>query len=291
MAFLSRTFRRLIACVAALALAGSCAIAPPRPTDPEPLTVFVAIDDASQASLGAFPVDRRVYARAIRAAKASGAKGVALKFFLDRASRPAADRELAAAQRELPVLMQVDAAPPGEGAALSPKIARDDWDLHATPDPLVLDGIAYPLPKFLAAARGLGFVEARLDGAAQTVEVVGAADSVPVVSLQLAIVELALGSRATVRGNRLTLAGHDFALDRRGRVLCDSVHGPAPHRYGIDSLLAGTIPAQAIRGKVVVLGYARSDSPKLAVAGHEFPVHELFYRQVACLARRAGGGD
>jgi hypothetical protein len=279
---------RHAACAAA-ALLAACAVAPPHPADPEPLTVFVAIDDASKATLGAFPVDRRVYARAIRAAKALGAKGVALKFFLDRPSRPESDRELATAEHELPVLMQVDGAPPGEGETLSPKLARDGWDLRATADPLVLDGIAYPLPEFLSAAHGLGFVEARLDGAAQAVELAAAADSVPVASLQLAIAELALGTRATLRGNRLELAGHGFALDRRGRLLCDSVHGPAPRPYGIDALLAGTIPARAIRGKVVVLGYLRSDSPRLTVAGRELPIHELFYRQVACLARRVTG--
>jgi len=98
-----------------------------------------------------------------------------------------------------------------------------------------------------------------------------------------------LDEAIALRGNRLELAGHGFALDRRGRLLCDSVHGPAPRPYGIDALLAGTIPARAIRGKVVVLGYLRSDSPRLTVAGRELPIHELFYRQVACLARRVTG--
>ena len=251
--------------------------------------MFVAIDDASKATLGAFPVDRTVYARAIREARGLGAKGVALKFFLDRPARAAADRDLAAAERELPVLMQVDSAPPGTSGMLSPKLARDDWDLRGTPDPLVLDGIAYPLAAFVAGAHALGVVQARVDEIGRKVEVAGSVDSVPVASLQLAVVELALGEHAVVRGNRLHLGASDFALDRHGKLPCDSMAGPAPRRYGIDALLARAIPPEAIRGKVVVLGYARGDSPKLAVGGREVPIHELFYRQVACLARRALG--
>ena len=277
------------ACLAAFVSLLGCASAGPVRTDPEPLTVFVAIDDASTARLGAFPVDRIVYARAIRAARALGAKGVALKFFFDRPAAAASDAALAEAASELPVLMQEEEAPQDQSDRVPPKLARDDWSLAATPAPLALDGVRNPIAPFLAAARRVGFVQARLDDVAHKVEIAGVADFRPIESLQLAIVELALGKRAIVKDNRLRLGEATLPLDPRGRVACDAFAGPAPKRYGIEALLDGKIPARAIRGKVVVLGYARRDSPKLPVAGREVPIHELFYRQVACLARRVSG--
>lgn len=104
-------------------------------------------------------------------------------------------------------------------------------------------------------------------------------------SLQVETVELALGVRAGLRGNVLSFAGHDIPLDAQGRIRCGVISGPAPHQYGIDQLLNGTIAPNSIRGKVVVLGYARAGGPTLLVAGRNWPLHELFYRQVACLAR------
>ena len=268
----------------ALLLAGCAALAAP---DPEPLTVFVVIDDASVATLGAFPVDRAVYARAIRAARDQGASAVALKFFFDAPSASASDRALADAERELPVLLQVQAAPANE-QRLPGNLLRDDWDLVATPQPFRMDGVELPIPQLAGAARGLGFVDARTEGFGDKVEVAGVVDHRAVASLAVTVVEFGIGRHAVVADNRLQLGISSFALDQEGRVGCDWSGGPPPRAYGIDALLSGGIPRGAIEGKVVVLGYLRQGGPTLDVGGKKMPIHEAFYRQVACLARKAG---
>ncbi len=282
--------RRLPASLLAL-ICGCAAVAQPhhaRSTDPEPLTVFVAIDDASAATLGAFPVDRGVYARAIEAAKALGAKGVALKFFFDRPGRPEADAALVEAAHGLPVLLQVQSAPETAGQGVPANLARDDWDLAATPQPLQMEGVELPIAHLAAAAHGLGFIDARPDDIAGKVEIAGTVQRRAIASLALDVVELASGRRAVVRGNRLALGNSSLALDAQGRFACASFTGTAPRRYGIDALLSGSIPRAAIEGKVVVVGYGRSDSPTVDIGAAKVPIHEAFYRQLACLAREAG---
>ena len=270
----------------ALLLAG-CAALPA--ADPEPLTVFVAIDDASAATLGPFPLDRAVYARAIEAARDQGARAVALKFFLDQPRAPESDRALTEAERELPVLLQVQGAADDGGRPLPDNLIRDDWDLGRTPQPLKMDAVELPLPRFAGAARALGFVDARPDSLARKVEIAGLVHGRAIASLQVAIVEAAIGRHGVVADNRLQLGISTFGLDAEGRIDCDAFAGPPPRVFGIDALLAGSIPPDAVRGKVVVLGYLRKDSPTVDLAGAKVPVHEVFYRQVACLARKVGG--
>ena len=270
-------------------LLASCAAPGPAPAvADEPYTVFIALDDASVASVGRFPVDREVYARAIRKARELGARGLALKFFIDQPSNPRSDRALAQAVASFPVLMQFSST---SSPSRAPRAARRlDWDLSATREPLRMTGALAPLPALASHAAGLGFVESRSDGLANTVEVAGLLGSEPVASLQLAIAELALGHRAVVRGNRLRIGSKDMDLDEKGRVACPVLAGPEPRMHGIGELLAGTIPRREIRGKVVVLGYARSDSPTIEVAGRALPIHAFFYRDVACLVRLLGTG-
>lgn len=271
------------------ALLQGCAGESSRTADAEPLTVFVAIDEASRATIGDFPVDREVYARAIRAAKKAGARGFALKFFIDRPMRPEGDAALAAAERELPTLLQAFPSLVAPGFKEPPaKIARKDWDLGATPEALKVPGLAYPLPELMDAAHALGHAEVREDGVTSKVElarIVETQGGIPAQSLQLAIVELGLGKKASVSGNHLRIGARDIALDPQGRVPCPVTEGPSYSVFGIDQLLAGTIPPKRIEGKVVVLGYLRADSPKVPVDGNQVLVHAMFYRQAACLAK------
>lgn len=273
---------------AAAVLAGGCAVLGGEAADPEPLSVFVVVDEASTSTLGAFPLDRRIYARAITKAKEAGARGLALKFFFDRPSTPEADAAVAAAQLELPVLMQIF---PGQSkeTTVSEKLARPDWDVGSITRPLKIASVAYPIGEMRQRAQALGFVEVRKEGIADHIETVALVGNVPVASLQLEIVELGLGEKATIRDRRLRLGKKTYPLDDLGRVVCPSFEGPSPRVYGIDALLTGTIPAEHIRGKVVVLGYGRRNSPTVDVSGAAMPVHTAFYRQVACLSRLAVG--
>jgi adenylate cyclase len=274
-----------LALLASAVLAVSCALgAGAASLAPEPLTLFVVVDDASIATLGPLPIDRSVYAHAIARASELGARGLALKFLFDRPGSARSDGALATAIGESPVLLQVF---PKDGSddGISPKLDRADWDLGATADPYRFTSITYPLPQFISGARALGYVNVRTDELSHKVEVAGALGSHAISSLQVEIIELALGARARVARNRLRLGTREFALDTKGRIACDSLAGPPPNKIGIDRLLAGDVSADEIKGKVVVLGYDRKDSPTIAVEGEEMRIHTLFYRQVACLAR------
>jgi CHASE2 domain len=281
-----RVWSGSLALLSALALSVSGAAEKPAPRAAEPLTLFVVLDDASVATLGPHPIDRSIFARAITKATELGARGVALKFLFDRPGNARSDADLAAAIRTTPVLLQVFPQS-GSDDSVSPKLARSDWDLRATADPFRFTAVTYPLPQLVAGARALGYVDARTDELSHKVEVTGTVASHAISSLQVEIIELALGAHARVAQNRLRLGVKEFALDDKGRVSCESFAGPPPDKIGIDQLLAGTISSEQIKGKVVVLGYDRKDSPTIAVDGEQMPIHTVFYRQVACLARLA----
>lgn len=67
---------------------------------------FVMIDDESETRLGDFPYDRAMYAKAIDACARAKAKGVVLKFFLDRPKSVEGDNALGVSMRQLPVVLQ-----------------------------------------------------------------------------------------------------------------------------------------------------------------------------------------
>ncbi len=71
----------------------------------ESVFVPVFIDARSEAKLGDFPYDSRVYADALMAFEKLGAKGVVLKLFLDQ-PKGKGDDALALAMTKLPVLLQ-----------------------------------------------------------------------------------------------------------------------------------------------------------------------------------------
>src|SRR5438874_80021 len=53
--------------------------------------VLVFIDSATEKSLGPFPYDRGLYAKAVERAASLGARGVVVKFFLDKPKSPDGD--------------------------------------------------------------------------------------------------------------------------------------------------------------------------------------------------------
>jgi CHASE2 domain-containing sensor protein len=67
---------------------------------------LVMIDDATEQTLGPFPYDRSLYARAIEACARLKARAVVLKFFLDEPKSVAGDAALAAAMKKIPVFLQ-----------------------------------------------------------------------------------------------------------------------------------------------------------------------------------------
>lgn len=238
----------------------------------------MVIDDASTNEFGTMPVDRSLIADAIFALKDAGAKAVAIKFFYD-VEKPS-DVKLVEAMKEIPVLLQYSLDP--SGTAATPR-GRKELKFGGSS---ILDGQATLMPNaFLREHMAdMGFVNEHYDDKADGVVVIGQSPEGPVASLQLEILEYVLDERAEVRGNELWLHGRHYALDTRGRVSCNFLDIGRPKRISIMDVLRRKVPADDVKGKVVVIGYARKDSPVKEIPSfRRLPLHEYFYRQTLCL--------
>lgn len=131
----------------------------------------------------------------------------------------------------------------------------------------------------------MGFVDVHDDGSHNAVEMIGASLSGPVASLQLAILEQIAGRQAQVKGGQIEIGAKQFKLDEKGRVQCDFLSMKHPRAIPIMDVLGHKISKEMVKGKVVVIGYSRADSPVFRVSQEStMPVHEYFYREVMCLA-------
>src|SRR5436190_3757298 len=91
-----------------LLVATACRAEEPKPAEIQPPTPFavVFIDAKTEAALGAFPYDRSIYAKGLEALAKAGARGVVLKFFIDRPKAGEGDAALAAAMGKVKVIVQ-----------------------------------------------------------------------------------------------------------------------------------------------------------------------------------------
>jgi CHASE2 domain-containing sensor protein len=68
--------------------------------------IVVFIDAKTEKALGPFPYDRAVLAKAIDKTASSGARGVVLKFFIDKPKTPDGDRALIQSARSTMLLLE-----------------------------------------------------------------------------------------------------------------------------------------------------------------------------------------
>ncbi|MFK4706192.1 CHASE2 domain-containing sensor protein [Roseateles asaccharophilus] len=244
----------------------------------KPGAMLVLIDDASTVKLGAMPIDRLTYVKAIQRGKALGAKSVTIKLFLESPTNR--DSELAAAMQSIPVFLQTRSG--GVDRNPLPGLMRQG----SIPNPLELGPLVLPQEVLLKQAAGVGFVDARLPDSHDRVELFATVQKAGLLpSLQLLLAENITSSRATVVAGRLTLGGRSFEIDQEGRAKCPYLQIRDASHISIESFLDSKLNESLIRGKTVIVGYGRSDSPKIDVGlGNSVPVHEYFFRQVLCLA-------
>lgn len=103
-----------------------------------PQVAIVAIDDATVAAKGGYPIDRAELARLVRAIRKAGARGLAVDLLLFDKANDATDRDLAAAFASLPTIIA------GAG-----QFAVSDLSSGFIP---MTSGELLPLPIFAAAA-------------------------------------------------------------------------------------------------------------------------------------------
>lgn len=229
------------------------------------------VDSRTEAGrLGAFPYDRAVYAQAILAAKKEGARAVVLKYFLDQPKTAAGDAALARAMQELPAFVQfaVSLEEPRPNALperffIGPKGSTLAYAVEG-------DEGWLPLPLFAKASAGAGFVDIADEGALEQVPLVGRYKGRPVKSLWLVVVEWA-NQRPVI------------SPKKEATVIWPAASEVGP--LSMIDLLDGKIPAGALKGKIVVLGYSGPKAGTFKMKSGTVSAHEAFYLALLGLYR------
>jgi adenylate cyclase len=239
--------------------------------------VVVFIDAKSEKVLGPFPYDRTVYANAIDTAAASGARGVVLKFFIDKPKTPDGDVALVQSAKSTKLLVQ--ARLDDRETAPNPLPDRFRIGMNVATAGNLLAGKSgwIPLPALSAAAYDVGFVDFRVIDRMPMIERYG--DSV-VKSLCLSCLELAFGERAEVSpGKSVRLHGKTVVLDERSEI---GVEYPAKDDLpyiSFSDFIGGKTQPEA-KDRVVILGYDSDqfepvETPKGKIRPHRAFVYAL----------------
>lgn len=231
----------------------------------------VYITQATETKYGHFPYDRSLLAQAVEKAADGGAKGVIIKFFLDQSRTAEGDRRLATAMARVPVLLQ----------------ARLD-DSEKAPNPLegrfTLPGSSFnaavsgrsgwiPLPEFSTPAHDVCFV----DFDSSPVPIVETYQSKTVKSLLACAAELAVGRKAVIRPAKdISIGGQTVPLDSLNRVTITLPREKPPASFDFNNLLDGSLPASALRNRVVVIGYDGASIPQVSSPLGIMGAHRLF---------------
>lgn len=246
----------------------------------ESQTLLVVVDDKSVSTLGVAPIDRLHVAHAIDRLKKYGAKAVAIKFFYDTSKN--SDAALASSMRQIPTLLQYSLDPSGR-EKINP---RAGFDILIS-QPISGAGFMMPVLPLRSAAHDLGFVNLYDVKNQNKVELVGQSDGHSVPSLQLEILEAVANKKAITSGHGIKIGNTVFELDEHGRTSCEFMETAEPKKISISDVLNNSIDVDAVKNKVVVIGYDRQDSPRFSTSIFKsIPVHEYFYRQVVCLVGR-----
>ena len=232
----------------------------------------VFITQATEAKYGRFPFDRSLVAQAVEQAADAGAKGVILKFFLDRQSKTSeGDRRLATALSRVPVLLQARL----DDSEKAPNSLEGRFTLPGASFKTAVSGSSgwIPLPEFSRRAHDVCFV----DFDSSPAPIVEKYQDKTVKSLLACAVELAVGHKAVIRPVKdISIAGQTAFLDSLNRVTITLRHEKALATFDFNSLLDGSIPPSALRNKVVVIGYDGPSIPQVSSPVGTMGAHRLF---------------
>ncbi|MDB6030947.1 MAG: hypothetical protein JWM16_1285 [Verrucomicrobiales bacterium] len=224
----------------------------------------VMIDTNSEAKLGTFIFDRSLLAQGIEKAAELGARGVVLKFFMDREKSASGDKQFADALRKVPVVLQA---------------RMDDTEAHPNPLPdrfflkelqakTKVSGSSgwIPLPAFAMGAADVGFV----DFGSVEVPMLETYQGRTVKSLVVCCLEVGTGSRASFEKDYVASFGKKLLrLDNKYGIKANRPMKDQLKYIPFHSLLAGEPEAAGVKGKVVIIGYdgAHIHSTTLPIGG------------------------
>jgi adenylate cyclase len=181
---------------------------------PDSPFVAVFIDAKTEKTLGPFPYDRAILAKAIDKSVESGVRGVVLKLFVDKPKTARGDGALVDAAKRTKLLVQarLDDSEP------HPNALPDRFALTAPIEGKLLSGRSgwLPLPELSGAAHDLGFVDYRV---IERMPLFERYDGKLVKSLCLSCLELALGTRAQiVTAHSVRIGDKTVELDEYGEI-------------------------------------------------------------------------
>jgi adenylate cyclase len=235
------------------------------------------IDGASEAKYGGFPVDRALTAQAIDKLAASGVRGVVLKFFYDKASNTASDTALASAMGNTKVILQARI----DDSESKPNRLPERFALPLAAGPVAVSGVSgwLPLPVLSNPAHNVGFVDSTSPDRVPAFERLGDR-SYP--SLTIAALSLALGDPAlTIQpGKQVRLGNKTLPLDLQSQLTlsANAFRGADDTAYfSFADVVEGKVSLQALRGKVVVIGYHGSQMPTVRTNVGPIKLHLAFW--------------
>jgi adenylate cyclase len=241
---------------------------------------LVMIDNATEAKLGAFPINRAHVATAIDKLTAAGAKAIVLKFFYDQPSNLASDAVLAKSIASSKVLLQarIDDSEP------KPNPLPAQFLLNAPTGRASISGVAgwIPLPAFANAAHAIGFIDAT--DANKVPAYVRYLDrsvkSLTVATLQAALDDAPIVIRAE---NDISFQSRRLPLDKTNQIvltanaLDESLAVNKIDALSFIDIVDGKFKPELIRGKVIVIGYDGAKMHSLKTPFGQLKAHRIFW--------------
>ncbi|GJD53459.1 hypothetical protein OPKNFCMD_6234 [Methylobacterium crusticola] len=219
------------------------ALAGPRPAPAE--VVIVALDDATLAEAGTYPLPRATLARLVRTLSGAGARGIGLDIlFLERGPE-AGDRDLAAALREAGAVIAGAAlfARAGDGSEPAAEVPRAETVLWPT--------------ETLRASAGLGLVNVATDhgGTPRHVPLLIRADDAVLPAFALRLAARAARAEPVLTEGRLTVGRTRLRPDL-GLSLPLRFYGPRGtiRTLSAAAVLRGAAGPEVLRDRVVIVG-------------------------------------
>ncbi|WP_156648564.1 adenylate/guanylate cyclase domain-containing protein [Methylobacterium sp. Leaf108] len=222
-------------------------VAGPRPAPAD--VVVVAIDDATIAAAGAYPLPRAYVARLLRALSSAGARAIGVDVLFVAAGTERDDADLAAAFSETRAVIAM--------AALFPRLGDEARArTGALANLPVAERLLRPADRFSQAA-GLGLVNVATDhgGIARHVPLLVVAEGELQPSLPLRLAALAAGRDPDFGPDAVTLGGLTVPLDV-GASLALRFYGPqgTVRTVSAADVVEGRAGGAGLQGRLVLVG-------------------------------------
>jgi adenylate cyclase len=251
---------------------------------PHPFT-FIMIDAKSIQALGAFPFDRAILAKAVDQAAAMKAQSVVLNFYLDKPKSAEGDRALANAMNKLRAVLvacvPTEAEKPGEPNPLPHRFALMRYGKS---EPKAIGGNKgwIPLPDLCDRAADVAFSNVTDDVA--RIPMIEAYQGAYVKTFWAVCMELAFNDGALITpGRDFNINDRSLELDDHSIATIDFPKADNVETISFVDFLNGKTPADAIKGKVVIIGADFAKMPTVDTPAGKIGIHRAMNLQLLAL--------